>query len=286
MLYPNELKMPGPLQQLYDGFIAAIAKVKETEPPSINRSARLVEAAVKAMEQIRDYVTGHRFTDKEAEIHFFKYVKPMFYAQFLFYRTLYFMDIHKPEGSEKTIRKFYKKKLRGISDYFDEHRGMYEYIRRGLAFRDDLYFLRKPPISAGIEAGLPDRDPQFATAKDFEVAEILQNELLQQYLLDILSPGKESGAASLDSGIHWTATLNAFYQLMRALIRKGAINNGNITMSKFAEACEWFFHINLKNMYRGMQENRIKKDRSAFLKELWKAHEDDLDDLDENPRYK
>ena len=287
MLYPNEVKMPTPLKEIYDSLAGLLGKITGNEPPSMARSARLLEATARAMEELKTYVKEHPFAGQVEEIFFFKHIKPLFYRQFLFYRELYFMDVNVPEGGGKVTRQFYKKKLKMIREYFDEHRAMYEYMRRGATFRDELYFLREPLTHPGVEVGLPDIDRAFATIKDFEVAEILKTELLQEYLIGQLAgEDKRPGTTGEDSGIQWTATLNAFYQLMRALIRKGAINNGNITMSKFAEKCETFFHIDLKNMYRGMQENRIKKDRSAFLKDLVKAHEDDLDEMDENPRYK
>ena len=44
--------------------------------------------------------------------------------------------------------------------------------------------------------------------------------------------------------------------------------------------------VDLRNFYRASQENRIRKDPSDFLRMLVDVHEKDLNDTDENPRYR
>ncbi len=280
--------MPTEQQALYDRCINEINAIDESEPDPVIRSERCAGVAGKALLTLKQTVLQKEFNTATEEIHFFKFIKPKFYAQLLYHQYLYGFESRKPVGAGGGLKKYIKKKLKQLNEFFEEHADLYQYLRQRKTYLDQQGFLRaNREANITLSHHIIDGDPSFSTALDFEVADIMKNEMLQAYLTNLSKPPENNvtASASQEDDIFWTGTLNGMNQLVRSLIKSGAINNGNIPISKVIAKFEPFFHIDLKNFYRASQENRIKKERSSFLKHLVKVHEQEMDELDENPRY-
>jgi len=280
--------MPAEQQALYDRCINEINAISETEPDPVARSERSAGVAGNTLLALKHTILQKDFNTANEEIHFFKYIKPKFYAQLLYHQYLYGLESRKPLASGGNLKKYAKKKLKLLADFFEEHAELYQYLRQRKTYLDQQGFLRaNREANITLSHHVIDGDPNFSTALDFEVADLMKNELLQAYFTNLSKPADTAIAfsAPAEDDIVWTGTLNAMNQLVRSLIRSGSLNNGNIPISKVIAKFEPFFHVDLKNFYRASQENRIKKERSSFLKQLVKVHEQEMDELDENPRY-
>jgi len=85
----------------------------------------------------------HTFTSKTEEIEFFKIGKPEIASKLIYHNEIYTLEIRKPSGTDKTIRKYYKKEQRKLNMFFEENREFYTYYRSANTCLDNKYFIRK-----------------------------------------------------------------------------------------------------------------------------------------------
>jgi hypothetical protein len=268
--------------------------VVEAEEQSAQKCAeRSVNIAKAIMERLRMYVMENPFSDDSSEIHFFKEIKPRFTCKLIYYMKVYRFEIGLPSSDDTAEKKFIKKQLHEIRETYKKYSAFYSYYRSGATHLDAKYFLR-----GGADIYLiPDPlylalDTTFQTPYDCVLSEFLANERFCQYLTRAFEK-RQSWQQSQDGNsfsgrkdLTWTASKAALYELIYALFSVGAINNGNTQIKEIAQFFAQGLNVDIGNMYRAMQEIRIrKKSRTNFIDQLKKRLEERLDELDENPHY-
>lgn len=247
-----------------------------------------IEEIRKHMDQLKSFCQSHPFHDEGSEILFFKSVKPRFQAQLIFWSTLFDIELQKPVGSLKHEKKYLKKRLFMVKDFFKEHKAFYSYYRSGQTNMDSLYFTRSTPRTAPIENRfLMVPDPLFSTSHDHLVAGILANDLLQEFLIQAVASIKSRKyqyVSKEDSSLlQWTASKSGLTELVYSLYTGGVFNNGKAKLNEIAAAFQEKFNVKLTNYYHTFNEIRLrKKNRTAFMDNLRDRLSRKMDDL-ENP---
>jgi len=164
------------------------------------------------------------------------------------------------------------------------------YLRLDKSDCDKCFFLRSQTSNnSSLEHLRPDSDPLFSTPLDHVVAELMANDLMSLYLIDQLEKlfvpqGTGSFGIPATGKLKWTGPVKGLGQVIRALVRSRSINQGNVTISEVTRQFEGLFGVDLKNIYRATQEDRITKEPGSFLKLLYEVLLQDYDDMDQNPR--
>ncbi|HVW62256.1 MAG TPA: RteC domain-containing protein [Puia sp.] len=119
----------------------------------------------------------------------------------------------------------------------------------------------------------------------FNLAELL----VLHYLIGRLSrPEVPQGTGSTivqpARRLKWTGPIKGMGQVIRALVRARAINDGQVTISEVVRQFEVFFDVDLKNIFRATQEDRITKEPGSYLKFLWQILLQEYDEMDQHPR--
>ena len=236
--------------------------------------SKAVKVLEDALEKLREYYTNYTFSDQTQEIIFFKTIKPQFLYRIIYYSEIYQLEISKPHGSEKVMRKFYNQSLKRLKDFYDDNIEFYRYYRSGSSSLDHIYFIR---YSTGNQINrnyfyiLEDRN--FCTTYDFKVAQIMANDLLQLYIENEL--GKLAPLNSLTayrkphSTQKWTASKVALVELIYALHAYGVFNNGASDLKDVAGFFEEVLNIDLGQFHRTFLEIRMRKsERTKFLNSL------------------
>ncbi|MBW7840867.1 MAG: RteC domain-containing protein, partial [Chitinophagaceae bacterium] len=233
------------------------------------------------------------FSDESSEINFFREIKPLFDSKLIYYMKVYRFETNFPSGDSKAQKKFIKRELHEIRKTYKKYAAFYSYYRSGATHLDAKYFLRggtdiylmPDPVSLVL-------DNTFQTPYDCLLSEFLANDRFSQYLttaLEKLQSKQQYQAGNSLSGrkdLTWTASKAALYELIYALFSVGAINNGNTQLKEIAQFFAQGLNVDVGNMYRAIQEIRIrKKSRTNFIDQLKKRLEDRLDELDESPRF-
>lgn len=94
---------------------------------------------------VASFVRKRSFKDKEEEIRFFRYRKPLFVSGAVFYNLLYHAVLFQPGDFIEDLR-FWQRELSRSQDQVYEHQEMHDYIQQGRTDMDDAYFTRGIPV--------------------------------------------------------------------------------------------------------------------------------------------
>ncbi len=271
------LEMERQLKIVHDG---------STDP--ILYAEKAIRLLADILEQLRDYVLDNPFPNKISEIDFFKQVKPQFMYRLIYYNEVYNIEISKPRGSQKMLRKFYNMELEKLKSFFDENIDFYKYYRTGSTHLDKTYFLRgKHNIRLTLDSSHFQADQKFSTSHDFKVATIIANDLLQVYLEAEISSIENSTIQKIKkknglSSQRWTGSKVALVELMYALHAEGVFNNGTSDLKEIAEFLENTMDVDLGQFHRVFLEVRSRKsDRTKFLHSLRDTLVRRMDEVDD-----
>jgi hypothetical protein len=273
------------LSLLYEVLLERTRKMEEA--PASDRLTAIsacIGIARGIMEQLRNHVMDNPFSSKKDEIHFFKKLKPRFYAVLIYYLKVYKIEIGMPTGSNEIYLQGEQKKING---FFFKHLEFIQYLRSGSNYLDEIYFLRgRREVYVHSNPWYFDIDPGFSTGFDHVVARVLANDRLDGYLNDALSLLKaNSRDFSQNTPLTWTGSKTGLVELIYACQSSGVFNNGDADIRQISDFLQRSFNVSLGNLYRVFQEIRIrKKGRTFFLDQLREKLIERMDHTDENPR--
>ena len=239
-------------------------------------SQQAIKAIIASLEQLKSFFKKHSFTSKSEEIEFFKDIKPQLASKLIFYNEIYNIEISKPSGSDKIIRKHYNKELSKLKIFFDENLEFYKYYRTGNTCLDKKYFLRrKHDIRMTLDSSYFQSDYDFTTSHDFKVAKIIANDNIQVYLetnIKKYQNGNQDNQHTVanHTGLRWTGSKVALVELLYALHTEGVLNNGNLSLKEIAKNIESAFNLDIGQFNRIYLEIRNRKtiEKTNFLNSL------------------
>lgn len=247
-----------------------------------------IEIILKATEEVKKIIIKNNFKSDSEEILFFKEIKPQFTSKLIYYNVVYKIEMKRPNGGNRILKKYYLNELQKLKAYFDNELDFYKYYRSGSSYLDYKYFLRgKYDIKLALDSYYFETDNSFSTSHDFKVARILANDLIQLYLEDqlIMIDNKELGDKSQrkpNVKLIWTGSKVALTELLYALNAEAVFNNGNTDIKDIANYFEHVFEIDLGDYYRTFLELRMRKtSRTKFLSSLTDSLIKKMDEADE-----
>ncbi len=240
-----------------------------------------------AIQELKALVIHHTFPDEKEEIYFFKHVKPKFTSLLIYTSRLALVELKKPAGSTKHIKRHYERELLLIRIFYDHHIQLAQYLRAGATFLDSKLFVRGScDLPYHYATTAVDTDNRFTTHYDYVVARLQANERLRTYLLAALQDleaGNTPGDSPQDKKeLSWTGSKVHLIELAYALQESGQINNGTIGVLEIASQLEAFFQVRLGSVYRTFQEMRQRKkdSRTKFLDLMRERLAIRMDELD------
>lgn len=253
--------------------------INEIENSTINENEKLeslIKIAQDYLNECRLELRYRKFSSIEKEINFFKYQKPIINGHLKFYVCKLNYITSKPTVSEKQQEAFIHKKLKSLESRKKKNMNFFSYYKRGSTRLDEKYFLRGADQLDLFNISFDlDRDPQFSTSHDVKASEIICYDLITNYFKEELSLLKkekivvEEVKPQVLTDISWTASNTDLAEGLFALVEVGAINNGNVDMSKIVEVCKNNFGIDLGNIYNTFtQIKNRKKDPTKFIDKL------------------
>lgn len=214
---------------------------------------------------------------EQDEIKFFKQVKPEILGKLIYYNKVYRIETLCPASSGKLHRKYYSKELNKIKTNHQEQilkSDFYRYYRSGRTDRDCDYFrLGNIKIHQGLNSFAFELDHEFSTYYDYKVAQILANDLLQDYLLAKTNEVKLENLIDIDPKSEiswkWTATKNELIELIYALYISGSLSNGKVGVRKITSLFQQLFKIQLGDTHHAFHRMKNRTgSRTLFLDNL------------------
>jgi hypothetical protein len=251
-----------------------------------------IEIVMKAYEKIKAAVLRRDFKSQLDEIYFFKRIKPQLLSRHIYYNKIYNIEVHKPHGGTKVVKKYLNNELLKLKHYFDDNLEFYKYFRTNADFLDYKYFVRgKYDIKLKIDSYYFETDKRFCTSHDYMVANILSNDQVEVYLetelknLETKQQKEEQNQKSQvnhKSTIFWTGSKASLIELMYALHTNKCFNNGNVELKQIADFIENTFDIDLGQFNRVFLEIRARKmGRTKFIDSLKDGLIQRMDEADE-----
>ena len=252
------------------------------------RCEKAIEIILKTIDSLRGVLLKTKFKTDAEEIKFFKEIKPQFTSKLIYYNTIFKIEMKRPNGGSRIVKKYYNNELVKLKAFFDNELEFYKYYRSGSTYLDHKYFLRsKYDIKMSLSSYYFEADTNFSTSHDYKVAKILANDLIQLYLENnlVLIGNKDNGEKSQrkpNLKMIWTSPKVALIELVYALHTEGVFNNGAADLKDIAEYFEHIFEIDLGQYRRTFLEIRTRKaDRAKFLTTLNKGLLKRMEDTDE-----
>ncbi|WP_242917454.1 RteC domain-containing protein [Pontibacter liquoris] len=260
-----------------------IALEAENPLQRAEQSCRAIEAA---LEELKAFIQDYVFADTQAEITFFKEIKPRFLRELLYFIELFYLEACKPVGSTDMQRAYLLQAMDRIAAFVDRNQWLYSYYRMNQCHLDHLLFVRGDhdvPRWPGFSLEL---DPGFSTLHSFQLSKLQAYEALRDHVQSLLHAlGNEQppeGEKARGPRLSWTDSKASLIELVYALRARGAVNHGKSDVKELINALEALFNIRLGNFYRVYQGMRIrKKSRTPFLEALRESLERRMDEADE-----
>ncbi|MDX5421848.1 MAG: RteC domain-containing protein [Hymenobacteraceae bacterium] len=260
-----------------------IALASENQLQRAQLSYRAVEAA---LEELKQFIQDNAFQDPQAEITFFKEIKPLFLKELIFFIELFYLEAHRPVGSKPMQRAYLEQAMDRVAAYFDRNQLLYAYHRMNQTHLDHLFFLRSGNSAPHWPGYALELDASFSTMYSYKLSKLQAYEALREHLQSLLhalehgQPAAEGPAKR--SLITWTDSKAALIELAYALRSRGAVNFGKSDVKEIINGLEQLFNVRLGNFYRVYQGMRIrKKSRTPFLDHLKESLERRMDEADQ-----
>ena len=259
-----------------------ISELEIEKDSSMERIEAVIKLVAKCLSDVKEYVLKRGFKNVDAEIHFFKYLKPVILSKLIYYNAIYKIETKKPFGGEKAIKKYLNRELEKLKRYFNNNLDFYKYYRTNSTYLDDSYFIRgRHNIKLSLDTYYFEADHSFSTSHDFKVAKIIANDLIQVYLEDLLNTHKQK-KVSESYPLNWTGNKTALTELIYALHSQGVFDNGNADIKLIAKTFELAFNISLGDFYHTYMELKSRKiNRTKFLDGLRDALIKKMEDEDD-----
>jgi len=253
----------------------------------VKSAEEAIKISIVILERLKTFSVKYRFPTKAEEVEFFRDIKPQFAARLIYYNEVYNIEVSKPAGAVKEVRKHYKSQLAKLKSFFDDNLDFYKYYRTGNRELDAKYFIRgRFDVRLTLDSAYFQADNRFSTSHDYKVARILANDLIKQYLESHLYRNEINtpmGHTLVQETTKWTAPKVALVELIYALHAQGAINNGASDLQDIARFFEKAFNLELGQFHKTFLEIRERKaDRTKFLNALKEKLLRRMDEADEN----
>ena len=248
------------------------AEARETDLPA--RLETCIRICEESLLELRQWVMANAFPDKDCEIYFFRQVKPVIRARYIYYQKIHRLHIGYFNGSGLLAKERLEKELHAIARYFTDNDQFFTYYRNGSTHHDELYFVRGQ-YDWKICPEVNHFDNIFSTSFDGKLAELMAYELLLKYVDGLLNPSiKLTETAPVItsqpavSTLQCTASLTDIVELGYALQKSGFFNNGNASIKDVMAFMADVLKVDLRNFYHLLFRLRERKNPAKFLDQL------------------
>jgi hypothetical protein len=255
-------------------------------PARIETCIRICE---ESLLELRQWVMERSFPGKDCEIYFFKHVKPVIMARYIYYQKIYRLHIGYFNGSGLLEKERLERELQEIARYFADNRDFYTYYRMGYTHHDELFFVRGA-YNWKICPAINHFDGIFSTSGDGKLAELMAYELLLKYIDGRLNPSCKlvepaPGATAQRANhapLNCTASRTDVVELGYALYAAGFFNNGKASIRDIMNFLSTVLQKDLHHYPRLFYQIQERKSNvTKYLDELKTGFVRYLDQLDE-----
>jgi len=251
--------------------LKTIASAAEDSLECCRQSIKTVAESKLELKAIYD---DYNFKDTEEEIEFFKNIKPKFIAKLIYYKKIYAIESRRPLGSEKVQRDYLNQEFDKLTQFFHENYFLYDYFRQKSVYMDTKMYTRdNQPLEWKFDSGCYDTDLAFSTSTDHQLAVLLANESIQDYLTDKITKLESWFNNPLQykiTKLKWTGTNSQLVEAIYAFYAAKVFNYGKVDIKEIVAYFELIFDIDLGKFYGVFNEIKTRKKNYTIFLDLLK----------------
>lgn len=245
-----------------------------------DRFLNALKHTVVALHELKQYVYGYAFRDREEEILFNRELAPPFNTEYIYcLRCIKIMD-HYDGAPDDARKKGLLKERKELNRFFERHAALFQYVKAGYRYLDDKYFVRDPiqldiPFSDECANIVDDR---FVTINSYRLSQLRAYERLLVFLENRRQAPRASAKTPPEGiteplpDIKWTDRKIDLVELAYAICYKGSVNRGNVSVKEIAVALGRLFNVRLDNiLYQTRQQMLERKAGDYYLESLMAA---------------
>jgi len=258
-------------ENLFQAFISALAEVDARHSEVMESFGGSLAVCQDYLCRLRELFDAMPPVSPEAEIEFFKSIKPRFFAERIYRFERYQLFLNRPVGTSDMVRRFLEEELAVMNRFFESYRLPYLYFKtRGSEF-DALYFLREAKLPVAMFAAPLDADPLYSTGMDYLWAKFIAFSRLREEILSELGgmvlPVQVNTAAGfqMKKRFDWTGEVINLVEMGYAIWLTGQLNEGKAGLQDIFRWLEESFGVEI-----GIPANRFREIRRR--KRLSRTH--------------
>lgn len=260
-----------PFAELSERFDKELETIKETPSNILEQSTMAIKLCREFLQLLKAKVLKDGFETNNEEVKFFKHIKQSPLSSLIYYSEIRSFEMQFPKADIDCQRKHIKKKIHKINKFFLYNMDFEQYIGSNFTHLDTQYFTRDFLEEYHFSSSkFYFQESDFSTSRDMLLGQIKAFALLINYLSNRLAQTNGNHSQlSINSKLRWTASKCDLTELVYALHRTRAINNGNVEIKDIAQSLQHAFNFDLPDFYKVYSEIKSrKKSRSKFLDEL------------------
>ena len=272
------------IDRMWKELASNIEKINREDTDVISQAENILMETDAAIRKVKILLRSYEFADWSEEINFFKNTKPQFVSLYIYYSKILSIEASKPYANPEALKDYYDAERKNLLYFFNEHREFISYYRRKSTFLDKKYFVRyKFDFKLKLSPELYSYDEEFSTSHDHIVAQIIANDMLDDYLAKRLeSKNAQEKSLTNSKKLEWTAPKVALIELLYALHQTKCFNGGQADLAEVFRWAEKSLNVQLGNYHKTFGEIRIRKnERSRFMTLLQNNLNDFFNKLDE-----
>ena len=251
-------------EQLLSTLHEQLDRLKEEQPDPLLQARAAIPVCLEHVRLLRKQIRSFRNIPRYDEIRFFKYLKPQFVSQYLYYVMQYRLHYEWPMGDTKTQQLYLENEIAKLRRFFQENHQFCSYYGSHSAYLDNTYFVRgQEDVDPSEDHLLCGTDPSFFTPKDLLVSKMLANNLFCSYLTGQLDQvqqlPKETSPKTKTPGLVWTESKSALMEVIYGIYLSGAVNGGNCEIKTLATVFCTVFNVEIKHIYDYIYHLKMRK---------------------------
>jgi len=273
--------------ELFNQLLEKIELIEENLSITVIQKAQAcLELISEKIAQIKMKVIEIGFKDQQEEIDFFKRIKPGLVGLQIFYSRLEILESNKPETTIKDMRKYLRKQISKIREFYKYQKSVVHYYRSGSAQLDSQLFLRESHSAPLWLVPLRlDQDERFSTIGDHTFARIIAYDKLNNHIKRLLTePGKDENTRQVKH-LKWTGEGINLIEIAYGIYYTKQLNDGKAGIAEIVRYLEDIFQVSIGRAYRRFTEIKRRK-RISQTKYLDEMKEVILKKIDEDDEYR
>ncbi len=224
-----------------------------------------------AIRSLKSWVITHQFDCWESEVNFFKKLKPLFIAKFIYFSKVISVLSSLPHSGTKLKKGVYEIELDYLRYFSLENKDFMSYYRRNATYMDRKYFLRfQYDLDVKLAVDIHSYDDRFSTSHDHLIAQIIAHDEYEIFLTTQINKLKERSFEEPlpKRDFRWTAPKVALTELIFALHHTHCFNGGTKSLAETVKNFEEAFNFDLGNYHNTILEIKNRKNNPTKFLQL------------------